>query len=187
MILNNGTKLGVSSAVLRTASDMFRAMFGPNFREGQNLNETNPKEVEFPDDDPAAMMVICSVFHFQYDHTQHYPDMAELKDIALLCDKYQCSPAIFLHSQMWMERLMKDAMKKKFDGYEDLLGISYLFDNPDVFKRLTLDLILYWTGSFDKLGDRDLADRIPWRTFGKFFFLQSRKNMANVMKSDTVG
>ena len=63
LILENETKLLVSSTMLVEASPVFNAMFGTNFKEGQNLSPDNPPEISLPDDDPDAMFLLCELLH----------------------------------------------------------------------------------------------------------------------------
>ncbi|KAK8128074.1 hypothetical protein PG984_009182 [Apiospora sp. TS-2023a] len=48
-------RLKVNSQYLCCASTVFRAMFGPNWSEGQGLSKESPKELPLVEDDPDAM------------------------------------------------------------------------------------------------------------------------------------
>lgn len=50
----------VSSKALSLASPVFKAMFGPNFAEGQGLAlGKGIRRIEMHDDDPEAMNILC--------------------------------------------------------------------------------------------------------------------------------
>ncbi|KAF2135725.1 uncharacterized protein K452DRAFT_322892 [Aplosporella prunicola CBS 121167] len=163
MVLAN-TRLHVSSAVLRSASPVFSAMFGPHFAEGQNLTERKPKKIKFPDDDPEGMKVLCGVLHHKFDVTET-PNLEVLKEIAILVDKYDCSSAMFATATLWLIHTRKKAQAVKYVGYQTLFGIAYLFNHAQAFYGITQDLIIYHEGSFSKL--EDPFDVVP----SKFFVL----------------
>ncbi|OCL09897.1 hypothetical protein AOQ84DRAFT_375415 [Glonium stellatum] len=60
-------RLRVHALILKNASKVFNAMFGPHFREGQGLGGACSKEIPLPDDDADALKLICSVIHSRND------------------------------------------------------------------------------------------------------------------------
>ncbi|KAK5951038.1 hypothetical protein OHC33_007791 [Knufia fluminis] len=81
-------QLKVNSQMLRAGSEVFEAMFGGNFAEGQNLSYDKPKEVNL-EDDPQAMKVICLVLHFKYKQVPDLLDVQEVYNLAVVVDKFQ--------------------------------------------------------------------------------------------------
>ena len=62
------TRLRVSSVILSSASPVFKAMFGPNYAEGQGQRSAGePREVPLFDDDLCAMARLCRLLHHQPD------------------------------------------------------------------------------------------------------------------------
>lgn len=90
----NQKKFCILSSALAAKSQVFRAMFGPNFLEGQDLS----KEIKMPDDDEDAMEILCILIH----HPKVNPSAPEdpipeklepsrLVEFMLVADKYDCS------------------------------------------------------------------------------------------------
>lgn len=154
-MLNNGSRLRVHSVILKSASPIFRAMFGPHFSEGQRLSEKDPREVALPDDHPQAMTIICAVLHHQSD-TMAGPTMEVLREIALMIDKYDLLPAIRTTTQVWLNTKAEEARHGCYglDGAQGLLEAAYLFDNAQAFKSTSRDLILFTRESFHDIRDK---------------------------------
>ncbi|PVH93496.1 hypothetical protein DM02DRAFT_661914, partial [Periconia macrospinosa] len=55
----------VSSKVLQLASPVFRAMFGPQFKEGHQLLQGESMVVKLEEDDAALMGIIFNILHFR--------------------------------------------------------------------------------------------------------------------------
>ncbi|MCJ1253187.1 hypothetical protein MMC24_000996 [Lignoscripta atroalba] len=142
-------QLLVSSSVLSFASKVMAAMFGPHFKEGQGLDSSNPPHILFPDDDPSAMTLICKLLHHQY-----YPDdeadltHSLLVSLAIICNKYDCAAALQYASSFWIEPFVHLAPNKT---HQELLGVTYLFDNPRMFNRVTKELLLKYEGPYINL------------------------------------
>lgn len=62
------TNLRVSSALLMAASKPFSAMLGQNWKEGHSMrSDDGPYHLSLPEDNAAALRVICSIIHYQND------------------------------------------------------------------------------------------------------------------------
>ncbi|KAL3587778.1 hypothetical protein FPOAC2_13677 [Fusarium poae] len=60
------TKLRVRSMLLMAASKPFSVMFGPNWKEGHDMRDRDgPFELSLPDDNAAALKIICSIIHYR--------------------------------------------------------------------------------------------------------------------------
>lgn len=114
------TRLRVSSAVLSTASPVFRAMFGPNFLVGQDVHSAqNPREIPLEDDDSHAMMRLCYLLHHQRDPrdlslltVSSTQGAKEFLMMAGLADKYGCAHSVNMVSAEPL--LYFDPSKKRY-------------------------------------------------------------------------
>lgn len=164
LVLNDGTELLVSFKVLSVASSVFRAMFGPYFREGQNLSGTSPKRISLPENNAAAMATLCNVLHHRHDSVSKTPTETELVNVATACDKYDCSEALSLWSPIWM-------LHHRQTRSSDLSGVaakqlypSFLLDEAESFKRLSKSTVLHTEGFIYKPKETNL---MPDNVFGK--------------------
>jgi hypothetical protein len=130
-------RLRVSASSLANVSKVFRAMFGPNFSEGQDLSDTRSglKEVHMSDDNADAMEVICSIIHFRSVPQEVGPDL--MLHIAIAADKFDCSIVLQHASIIWLDP------KKSMSLVElaRLMAASYLLDNPKAFSQVTLAMV----------------------------------------------
>src|SRR5262249_24550771 len=60
-------RLRIHSQCLQCASNVFGAMFGPHWSEGQGLSKESPREVPLVEDDADALRIICCVIHHRND------------------------------------------------------------------------------------------------------------------------
>ncbi|KAL6715639.1 hypothetical protein ACLMJK_006600 [Lecanora helva] len=139
----NGS-IRVSSKVLSLASPVFATMMSPKFAEGQNAGK-NDWTISPPDDDPEAMSVICSVIHFVDVASE--VSFSILEKIATICDKYDFAKAIKGWSesalQPWKYTLGTD--RNEYDECVQLLGISYLLGNHELFWVASRNLMFSHT------------------------------------------
>ena len=158
-------RLRVRSSSLRDVSDHFRAMFGPDFSEGQDLSADRPKEVSWPDDDADAVEVICNVIHHRNNAVPETLDHAKVFKIAVTSDKCLCVVAM-KHAST---RLLEPTETMDISGLGQLMASAYLLDNPRAFSEITLAMILRHGGSYLELAEPDhgLVDFIPMRIFCK--------------------
>ncbi|KAK4891354.1 hypothetical protein LTR27_010008 [Elasticomyces elasticus] len=82
------------------------AMLGPHYLEGQAPRSAEqPKEVQLPDDDPNAMNVLLALIHFQDpDKKKALISPAELANLAVAVDKYDCITALALTTEALLKR-----------------------------------------------------------------------------------
>lgn len=156
----------VSSKILSLASDVFKAMFSPHFREGSSLRcvENTTAElivIALPEDDATAMLSLCQLLHYQIDMVDPYPDATDLLALATICDKYDCAHAIRYASHIWLSQLVDSA---DLGSLNSLLVASYLFDCAVMFTKATCRLLEGWTGPFKDFV-RDLS--IPESVYGE--------------------
>lgn len=140
LVLSNGVHVQIHTMVLRLASPVFAAMFGPHFAEGQRLDETNPPLVPLPDDDPAAVTLLCRILHHKY-HSSKYPELELFLRFAELADKYDCVSAVRATAALWTQSHIKNAQAGKRAPSNDLLAITYLLDQRKHFRTVTREII----------------------------------------------
>ena len=86
ILVRGKTELQVSSKVLRLASPVFTALFGPSFAEGQNTSGKT-SSIELHDDDEDSMHVMCTVLHHKCTSADSI-DLEKLEKLAVVTDKY---------------------------------------------------------------------------------------------------
>ena len=96
------TRYRVSSAILRNASEYFRALLGPHFSEGQHLSEESPKEIRMPEDDAYSLEVIFNVLHLRNEDVPRSLDPEFILDIAIAADKFNCIVALQHAGTVWL-------------------------------------------------------------------------------------
>ncbi|SLM41255.1 hypothetical protein LPUS_12201 [Lasallia pustulata] len=146
-------RITVSSKVLCLASDVFKAMTKPRFREGLSLRSpknptAEPVVIVLPDDDPLATLMLCQLLHFQIDMVESHPDAMKVLALAVVCDKYNCAGAIRYATEMWLNLLVGSA---DVSSLKQLLIATYLLDSAVMFASVTSKLLRDWTGSFKGL------------------------------------
>ena len=112
-------------AISKEASQPFAAMLGPNWKEGHNMLERNgPLELLLPEDDAAALQLICAIVHHR--NSQVSPTLAagDVLGVAVTADKYDFVAALKFASGDWLRPGKREAA--------DLLLLTtaaYLFQN----------------------------------------------------------
>jgi hypothetical protein len=153
-------KLQVNSCVLKNASKVFNAMFGPHFREGQDVHGNSPKEISMPDDNADALTIICRILHLRNDSIPDSLTPSEILQIAIAADKFDCVMRLQFHTAQWLNP----------GNTQDILELgrlavaSYILDNAWAFGQLTFTMISRSTDSYIPLAD-EFSDYIPQKTF----------------------
>jgi hypothetical protein len=160
----SGADLLVSSKVLTLASPVFSAMLSPRFREGQRTTSGTLDPIPLPEDDIAAMTILCYIFHFNYSAVPAKPDLELFKNLALMCDKYDCVAPLGFISEQWLLKWEKAAKKEEL---ETLLFISYMFDRPERFSALSTRIIKEFTGNLKRLETLIGFDTVPYEILSK--------------------
>ena len=141
MLQNGGTdtsaNLLVSSKVLSLASPVFAALLGPKFLEGNDIRRGVCPVIELHDDDPAAITLICNTLHYRYDSVPTHLEAEQLGQIAILCDKYDCSKSF----QPWSEKWLSSSDGVRFSDLGHLLLATYKLNDPDHFASFSAELI----------------------------------------------
>ena len=80
------TEFQVSSKVLRLASPVFTALFGPDFAEGQAIS-SEASRIQLHDDDAESMHFMCTVLHHKCTSANSI-SLEKLEKLAVVTDKY---------------------------------------------------------------------------------------------------
>ena len=132
------TRLLVSSKVLTLASPVFAAMFKSRFKEGLNNHSKSAKPpIPLLDDNAEAVIVLCNAIHLRTSEMPKKLAVACLKDLAVVCDKYDCTSALTPWSAMWLQAGTECLAVEDLDK---LLFAAYVLDNPDAFSRVRVIL-----------------------------------------------
>ncbi|KAM7189011.1 hypothetical protein V8F20_010314 [Naviculisporaceae sp. PSN 640] len=168
-------RLRVSTVTLGLASKVFKAMFSANWLEGQNLSSACPKEIQFPEDEPAAMEAICCVLHFRNDITPESLTPKQVLHTAIACDKYDLSVALRLATTTWLNP-PTDRKRQHWEGHSTnefkmidegyLLAAAYILQDTQSFARISHDIISHYTVPYSVLYENEaIRDALPPMTF----------------------
>lgn len=167
ILVLTSARLRVCSAILCSASPVFKVMLGPKFSEGQDLrNVQNPKEISLPDDDTAAMTRLCRLIHHQHDPQAGEPHEFAAKalfDLTVLMDKYACTAALSMAWQFLLSSFATPLVSSTLSA-ETLLYLAAaanLLDNRRYFCCFTRRLVLNATKSYSSLVNHPAVAMLP--------------------------
>ena len=141
-------RLLVSSKVLTLVSPVFAAILKSSFREGLSHYPTSAVSIPLPDDDAEAFIVLCNTIHFRTNDVPEKLTLMCLVNLAIICDKYNCTSALAPWSAMWLQAKI-DSLDAK--DLHKLLFAAYILDNPDVFSRISWEILFIQIGPFVNL------------------------------------
>ncbi|QDS75677.1 hypothetical protein FKW77_007587 [Venturia effusa] len=128
----------VSSKVLSVSSKVFKAMFGRNFKEGNELAKSStPYQIPLPDDDPDAMAILCRILHHNADDVFLPDDAAQVMQFVAALDKYDCMKSAKFFLVVWLEKIRSPP----FRHLAILLAISYDIRDETGFRRFSSKLL----------------------------------------------
>lgn len=148
----------VSSKVLELASPVFAVMLSPRFREGQRSAGGKLDPIPLPDDDAEAVTILCHIFHFNYAALPAKPELKLFKNLALLCDKYDCVAPLRFISEQWLLKWEATAQEEEL---EILLFISYVFDRAERLAALSTRIVKEFGGNLKQLAVLREFDAVP--------------------------
>ena len=165
LVLDAG-KLKVSRKALCLSSPVFSAMLGNHsrFKESsvEALDEYGILNLPLEDDDYKTMKTLMKIIHHQNDQVPQRVSFQELRDLAIVCDKYALRKCILPWASIWSQPYVGCAEK---DGYESWLFISITFRMEDIFARITkhiiLNAVVLECGTLSCGKAIDLAEGIP--------------------------
>lgn len=156
-----GTKLRVSTAVLRLASSIFLNMFKPSFHQWQRLlNE------DCPENDVYLMGLLLRILRYRGSRSDSTTDAEQLARLSLLCDKYDCTetlgpsiPTGFRHSETGWHLI---------HGLGFLILVAYMFNDRIEFKTIYQRAVLHLTMKFSAEWEKEEPfSIIPFRLIVK--------------------
>jgi len=137
----------VSSHQLCSGSPFFRAMLGPqsSFAEASGLRshqsssatELNGSLFRITAEEehgPTALATVLYVLHGRAENIPESVTFENLFEIAIICDYYDCAATMRPWDEIWMGPLRSLTSKP---GYENWLFISWVFEDQDVFGKMT--------------------------------------------------
>jgi hypothetical protein len=140
-------QLQVNSCVLKTASKVFNAMFGPQIKEGQNLHGSSPSkelfspkndadtlkllvqhcpQIKMHEDEVQPMETILKTLHFQGD-TSCGLTAEDLVGLAIHSDKYDCVDALGPWISHWFHKVQNEPQFQKSQSNMDTWYLRHLF------------------------------------------------------------
>lgn len=152
----------VNSNFLSAASQPFRAMFSPEWREDRELNTKNGLlTMTLLDDDGVALKFICAVIHHENHTIPNDVPADTLLRIAIMANKYYCDGALRYASESWLS-----PAKNAIDDLSVLTAAAYLFNNASAFRRLTKQMILTYKAPFAAANWGEMEDMLNWKLLG---------------------
>jgi hypothetical protein len=150
----------VSSLAMSMASPIWKAMFNP----ASGFRESNPDvAVEFPEDDPNMMLILLRIAHLQFNEVPKSITFACLRELAVLCDKYDTVGLVQPFIENWMGPWALLCLES---GYEDWLFIAWTFGCQQIFGRLAESLVLSASdGDYVSLFCEEMPPEIIGETF----------------------
>ena len=128
----------VSSKVMTLVSPVFDTMLNGNFRESQlQISSEEPPVLELPEDDAAAMLLLCQVLHHHTNAGLH-TEMSVIAAMSTVSDKYGCASA--LHNWYRAQMLRRGGLSLPSTGARDLgllIQASYNFGDREFFYKST--------------------------------------------------
>ena len=146
--------LVVSSSAMCLASPVWRAMLNPN----SHFKEAERQEVEFPDDDLDALLIVLRVAHLKFRELPESVSFDGLVNLAVISDKYDtvvCKLNRFLPEHVsakfandkgvvrkWLPGWLAPWYKESCSpGYEEWLSIAWTTGDSATFRTITKHLI----------------------------------------------
>src|SRR5947207_6521081 len=141
------TRLLVSSHCLALASPVFNRMFNSQFNEGISNRSTsgNPSLISLSEDDAEALTLLCKVIHHQMDDVPRNPSLTCLKNLAIICDKYDCISIFAAWGELWIKPHIELPAAKDFN---ELMFVAYVLDLPGAFSRISWEILEAQVGPF---------------------------------------
>ena len=139
----------VSSKVLSLASPVFSTMFNSRFKEGLSNHPSSGKRlIPLPDDNAEAFTILCNAIHYRTDQVPKEPALVCLEDLAIICDKYDCTSALWPWSTIWLHAGIESYPAS---DHNKLLFAAFVLDIPTAFSRISWEILLAQVGPFVNL------------------------------------
>lgn len=127
--------LVVSSSAMCLASPVWRAMLDPK----GHFKEAKEREVEFPEDDLDALLIILCIAHLRFRQLPESVTFRGLVNLAVVCDKYDTVAIVRKWLPEWLAPWYEHDLSS---GYEEWLSIAWTTGDFVKFQKLTKHLVL---------------------------------------------
>ncbi|GAB7351829.1 hypothetical protein MBLNU459_g2391t2 [Dothideomycetes sp. NU459] len=94
-------RIRVSSTILKRCSRVFRVMLSEHKAEGQNAASDDLVEVYLPDDNPLAMLTMCTL-HLRHEDIGARTTSEALLELAIAAAKYDCVSSLKFGLYAWL-------------------------------------------------------------------------------------
>ncbi|KAL8414942.1 hypothetical protein RB594_005954 [Gaeumannomyces avenae] len=110
--------------------------------------------------DPSAAVVVMNIIHGRGRKVPRFLDLDALAKVAVFVDRYRCHDAVEAYADRWVGNLQQQRLDEGGSGLpgvycRDLvlwIYVSYVFHQPDLFKRATAVAISKSSGPISSLG-----------------------------------
>ncbi|EGX53246.1 hypothetical protein AOL_s00006g507 [Orbilia oligospora ATCC 24927] len=154
--------------ILRVISPIWEKCLDPSspFKSEKVVydNGQDMTALHLEDDNPDCLLNLFRCTHFQYSDVPTTLDFHDLKELAIICDKYDCAQVLKPWLGNWLAPWESCVLEP---GYEDWLFISKVFNHTNKVEEL-LSLLsnvsssLSTCGSYFKRAERDVSvEMIP--------------------------
>lgn len=183
------TRLRVSSVILSSASPVFKAMFGPNFAEGQgNRSAGEPREVSLFDDDVSAMTRLCRILHHQ-DETKDTPLTSigpvdscvdGLFALTVVSDKYGCTDSVKVVVKYLLLELASTSVSPLVSPMSlvVLSAVAYKINDCRHFALFSRRLVLDISFNYSSLAGQHELEALPNMFLCKYTMLNGDRQAA---------
>lgn len=171
IIAGTGTRrLYVNSVILKAASPVFKAMFGPNFAEGVSLKSSTMHEQLLPDDIEEVVELVLAMLHYAHDRIPESIWIPNLYSIAKFAHKYDLIDSlrstVYTHCKCDPVSFDNFSMNNMKCGFE-ILAAAYIFKFPEIFAVCSNILILRSRGNAQAGASNEVFDYLPTEVFGE--------------------
>lgn len=125
----------VSSRHLCLASPVFRAMLEGPWAEGQHDAEIGrTREITTSEWDAQALLIVLRVIHGQNRSVPRAVTAAQLQEIAIIVDYYQCHEAVEFFGDFWVPAIKKGCPTTSAEGALPYFFIASVFRKKHLFQ-----------------------------------------------------
>ncbi|KPM43772.1 hypothetical protein AK830_g2801 [Neonectria ditissima] len=142
----------VSMKHLTLASRRAKAMFAGNYIESQPQDDGLHHWKFEPLFDPAAFKIVMDAIH---GHTQKLPKTVTIKTLAAIAtvvDDLECQHALCFFVGIWIDHLGPSIPSNVCDDLGHWILVSFVFNNPGLFKSTTRVAIVEGKAAFPSSG-----------------------------------
>ena len=130
-------RIRVSSKHLRLASAILESMPQPTSQKNPELHLTKYAELQLPNDNPAALLVLLNAIHGRWRQLPHTIDLRMLVEISILVDKYELLEIAEVLLDRWYPALVATIPQAWNNDLLPWMCISMVFQNPKIWRHVT--------------------------------------------------